>query len=664
MHNRIVPIGIRTMLLLCLLFVPGMRTDADEPSLPSLKLHYRTANQPVLFIIGQNEVEAEALKKACAENHLKLEISKTWDTRKPDFLAYHTIIGGSNNMDFFGPENQDEKRKDRIFGNIIEFVSAGGHLFLYNTCDGRNSSRLKAFGLAPGPVQTSLFQKVPGRTDILFQGFEASVPANERVQSWANLAIDPTVPAITMIARKKEAPLPNQPVLATMPFRSGRISYTTVEPFDDGLWLIPIITRWIARGAPTTLDQLETNVVVDQAELRKLNAREPLPAPPRISSQAEDAFRRKMAQQFWKNLPPTADREQRYIALKTAWELAAEAGDFELVDIILKQARLEFQIDESKIRRELLSLRKNRTTFISDDLPGAAWAWAENAFKHGDFSAAQQLALIAQELAASTENKQLQNTIQNRLKHYQPYRQAAIAISPLENDLASGTLTPQQRTRLGRFHAFVMGDWIGGLDLLRKGNDPELKELAEFDLSDSADPLKQLALAQRWQAFAKTVSDLERTAIERRARGLYRMAIRNLDGADLANAEQGLQSLPIPPAEITFHVKIDGCSQLIIDPSRMSWIQLYGKIPAEMRVNHTQRWELESESEYVNQGVNHFLPEDVELKSPQLKKTRGRGLVLIRRTLQPETVVIDINDIPPGEDDYEFILSVGNRTEF
>jgi len=215
---------------------------------------------------------------------------------------------------------------------------------------------------------------------------------------------------------------------------------------------------------------------------------------------------------------------------------------------------------------------------------------------------------------------------------------------------------------LGKFQAFVAGDWIGGLTLLQQGEDASLKQLARLDLADSADPHEQLALAQKWQAMAGNVTEIERASIEHRARMLYRMARSDLDGSDRVAAENGLSELRLPPSQVMFRMKLDGCSQLVIDSNRMSWIQFYGQAPEELLVN-ARRWDLSRESEFENQGRHRFFPDEADLQFPHIKKIHGRGLVLIHRTPQPSTVVIDLNDVPPGEDDYEFALTFGSARE-
>jgi|GEM_PF-5255961 len=631
--------------------------NKDQTDLPALKLHYRTANQKILFIHGQNETEVNAMRKACAALDLKFESSPTWDTGKNDFTGYHTIIGGSNNMDFFGPKTADELKKDRIFTNIKQFVSNGGHLFLFNTVDGRHSERLSAFGLKPGPVQCSLFELIPGRSEVLFHQFEKNVPANHRVYSWASIEIDPAMQPVAMFRRKDTEPHPHEPMFATLTFQSGRVTYTTIEPFDDGMWLIPIVAKWISRGAPTNMNQLQEQVVVSRARLKELNARPPLPEAPKDLAGEDDLFRKQIARQVWRDLPREADPRKRYAALKTAWEIAAEAGDFDLVDLILKQAATEFVINESEIRRDLLELRRMHTTLVTPELADRALVWSEQATAQGDFVTAQQFALTAQQLAEVTADKELNAVIQRRLAGIEQLTRKQAELSPLLNEMSRNKLSPQQETTLGRYFCLTVGDWDTGLVHLGRGEQGELKQLALLDLEDPGDVPAMLTLARGWAKDLADLSESERFATHQRSRRWYYQAISNLNGQEKWDVEAEVGQLLSPPLEIRFQVTLEGRSRLEIDPDNISWTQLSGTSPAQVLVN-SQVWNLSSAPVRKNQGLARYAQAGQEFREAHIQTVKGRSMVLVQRTA-PGHIQIDLDDVPAGKDDYEFVVTIG-----
>ncbi|WP_437193449.1 hypothetical protein [Planctomicrobium sp. SH527] len=630
---------------------------ACAEDLPQLKLTYRTANQSILFIDGQNEIEVNAMRKACKELGLKFENSSTWDTPFQDFSRFHTIIAGSNNMLFFGTRTPDEAKKDRIFSQIHQFVVDGGHLFFFNTVDGRDSERLIQFGLKPGPVQCSFFELIPGRSEVLFKGFENEVPKNRRVFSWANIEIDPAMKPVAMFKRRDTEPHSHEPMFATMAFQSGRVTYTTIEPFDDGLWLIPIVAKWILNGAPTNMEQIGTNVVVDRQKLREMNTLPPPPKPP-VDLKGEDDFIRKaVARNYWKELPQYAEPVKRYASLKTAWELAAEAGDFELVDLILKRASMEFSIDETQIRRELLELRRARTTYMTPELLDIAFAWSERESSLGQFEAAQQFVVLAEQWAKVLDEKPLIDLVQKRRATLDELIQRKNEVSQLLNQIEAGKLAESDYTTLGKYFCFTVKEWDRGLGYLKKGNVPVLKELATLDLSDPGQKDEVLKLANGWATAAKDQTENERTAMHARARLWYYSLLSKATAEERNHIEQELSQLQPLQSEIKFQLKLDGEARLEINQSRITWTPTYGNTLSEILVN-SHVWNPEANSAFANQGTRRYASEEQEYRYAQIKKTKGRGMVIIQRTL-PGRILVDLNDVPPGEDDYEFIVTIG-----
>ncbi len=630
---------------------------AGGEELPQLKLTYRTENQSILFIDGQNQIEVNAMRKACRELGLKFENSATWDTPFQDFSRFHTIIAGSNNMLFFGMRTPDEAKKERVFSQIYQFVADGGHLFLFNTVDGRDSERLIQFGLKPGPVQCSFFELIPGRSEVLFKGFESEVPKNHRVYSWANIEIDPAMKPVAMFKRRHNEPHSHEPMFATMTFQSGRVTYTTIEPFDDGLWLIPIVAKWIQNGAPTNLEQIGTNVVVDRQKLREMNTPPPRPKAPGDLKGEDDSIRKELARKYWKDLPQHADTVKRYASLKTAWELAAEAGDFELVDIILKRAAMEFEINESEIRRDLLEIRRARTTYMTPDLIEMALVWSERDSSLGRFESAQQFLTIADRWEKILNEKPLKEFLESRRVLLSELIKRKHAISPLLNQAQTGKLTPSDNTTLGNYFCFTVKDWDRGLACLKNGDSPVLKELASRDLRDPGTLTEILQLASDWAAAAKNQPEPQRTAMQARARKWYATALTHKTLEERDEVERKLSELDPPRSEIRFQLRLDGEARLEINEDRITWIPTYGTTVSEILVNSSV-WNPEENSTFPNQGTRRYASEDQEFRHAQISKTKGRGMVIVQRTF-PERILVDLNDVPPGDDDYEFVVTVG-----
>ncbi|WP_092048413.1 hypothetical protein [Planctomicrobium piriforme] len=633
----------------------AMPVQAEESPLPSLKLQYRAPNQSLLFVVGEGAAEVAPMREACDQNKLRFESSPSYDIGKPDFSGYHAIVGGSNNLDYFGWGESDESKKSRIFSNLKQFVADGGHLFLFATYHGRNSERFKEFGIVPGDVEATLFEHIPGRSEVLFHGSENLVPPDGKVRSWGNLGTDPARGPVDMLKRVHPEGWSQQPVLTTVCYGNGRVSYCTVEPSRDGVWMIPIAVNWIARGAPTNKDQIGTDVVVDRARLKQWNSSVSLPVPPPDLNLTEDAIRSEAASHIWKQMSKDADPKRHFIALKTAWEIAASSGDFALADQILKEASGEYQVDKFRIRRAMLDVRMVRRPGPDAALAKFAFAWSEEAYSAGRFLDAQRFAEQAKQLAAT--DLELLARIEKRQIEFEPSVSAEKAVRPLMDQPNDSKRSPQQNEVLGRFYAFTSRQWDQGLSYLQDGEDEALRELARLDLADPADPLQQSKLADRWRTYGGPTTPQERLAIEQRSRYWFDVSIPKLQGQDRIAAEESLRQLRTPSEEIRFKLKLEGRGRLEIDSERMNWVQYYGQAPTEILVN-SRPWKLSESPSLHNQDVSRFASQQAEFRDPGLNRIHGRSMVVLQRS-RPGKVIIDLADIPVGADDYEFILTIG-----
>ncbi len=197
---------------------------------------------------------------------------------------------------------------------------------------------------------------------------------------------------------------------------------------------------------------------------------------------------------------------ERFVLLRQASELAAEAGETMRVLQLVDQIAEGFEIDRLGAQAHLLGGMAEKVT--SEDqirtlLVGSA-AIIDNALDARRFDLADSLsAVVCQACQCSAgrpfrgearERRREVEAIQGRWKEVQTAR---VALQSNPNDETANTI-------VGRWHCLVCDEWDQGLPYLAKGSEPELKALAERELQGEPEDAKaQVALADAWWDFAK-----------------------------------------------------------------------------------------------------------------------------------------------------------------
>jgi hypothetical protein len=317
------------MVISCLPIAFATTVSADElPANVDLPLHYRTPHQRVLLI--HKDKEADVSVEACIANGLKYELKKGWEIASQDYSGVHTLITGSDFMDRFRTEIG---RKPESFEPIAKFVRDGGHLFLYGTYNGRYSEHLRQFGISTGYNQGKTFVSVPGRTGVFFDGVEDRIPEHLLVVS--NLVVK--TDHVVMLKRGPSCN-PGTPFLATLRYGKGRVSILPCEPYwKKDFWIMPIVIRWIANGAPTSLRQKGQTALLSERLCRVTDTSLPQIPDERLETIEEEL--RKTFSKSYQRATDIAGKES--LAQKLAAHALKEIGDLEKA-ATLRQAAIFF----------------------------------------------------------------------------------------------------------------------------------------------------------------------------------------------------------------------------------------------------------------------------------------------------------------------------------
>ncbi len=224
----------------------GATADASESWL--LK---RGPEARALLVMNESGDQQAAIE-AC--RHVRLPFDMYPEFPKTDYSRYSLVVVGTNMMDAWGqPANQNPA----AFQPLVNFIQSGGHLLVFNTYNGRNMENLVPLGITTGVHHTSAYEKVPGISDIFFNGSEDLVPAGNHLQQAGNFTVQK--PHVVLLKRGSGANA-GEPTVASLRHGSGRLTYSSVEPGygnPTGYWLLQVAIRWAARGGPVTAGDLE-----------------------------------------------------------------------------------------------------------------------------------------------------------------------------------------------------------------------------------------------------------------------------------------------------------------------------------------------------------------------------------------------------------------------
>ena len=202
-------------------------------------------DKKILLILIDPELETAL--KACHGYGLEYDTARSYDMNKSDYTAYHSILSGSNMMDYWA--TSDDHKKPEAFQHVEAFVNAGGHLIVLGTYNGRNNEQMGRFGIKTSYFHNGYFESAGEATDLLFRGNRHVVPKDRHLQSAGNFSC--SVPH-TVLLNRGTGHSQGRPALITLSHNEGRVTFTLCEPqWRNDLWLIRVLLSWIARGCPT-----------------------------------------------------------------------------------------------------------------------------------------------------------------------------------------------------------------------------------------------------------------------------------------------------------------------------------------------------------------------------------------------------------------------------
>lgn len=642
---------------------------AEELDLGRIPLHLHEPGKKILAIL--TGPERTTVKEHFADRLDEIDFADRFDADREDYSEYYAIISGSNHVDYFG------KKDVSTFQHIIDFVADGGHLFFFGSYNGRNFHIAKPLGLKTWYVHNAGFKPVPGHTEALFFGHEDSVPQNRKIRSYGNMEIG--LPHVTLLRNSDEGGQPGATKLATWCHGFGRVSATMIEPYDTGPWLTPIVADWIRRGGPTVVaDVQDGRAVADPITLMQSRVSTGL-----ILSETERQSLRTTVEERLAKLEAHKRSDPEYLVDHVESHHLAKAYSFEHFLIRSVHLQLAANIAAEQVKPDVAFDaidRAGQLTYV--DGPLVKSSLLKTALKHADKSNADRIVEAAlnelpklQELylydiaasvadsasaaAALSEDEYLSELARKQVERVAQRQKAMADNADLLAAWRQSPTDPELLDRVGRFLTFQMNDWQLGLECLAKSENIVLSDLARNSLDLPKEATLVIRIGDRWRDIAETRDKAEKENIEKFVREMYRNLgddLRQVSVADRRRAMDFIEAGPSVEDSIHISLTLDGYGLLTITPDGASWETKTGLEPSEISIGRL-KWSKVSEP-LANAGANRFIDSRVDLSTARLGDTTGRGLIrFVDRTR--EKVTIRINDLPRGEDRYEFEISFG-----
>lgn len=234
-----------------------------------------------------------------------------------------------------------------------------------------------------------------------------------------------------------------------------------------------------------------------------------------------------------------------YVLFSQARDLAAQCGDLPSALQGCEALEAMFTITRRESRGpayEMLAAN-SKVPAVLQEAVDALLQFVDDAAASDDFEAGTRYVKLADAAAARGRLTYYVLRITARGKELEAQRLEFEGASAAIAKLAREPGNSLANFVAGKYACFFKGDWVAGLPLLKKGNDPNLRELATKELYDRLSQANRFALAEEWYAKSQTVQGLARTQIQRHAYNLFAVAAPDLTGPDREAAESRMKEL-------------------------------------------------------------------------------------------------------------------------
>ncbi len=281
--------------------------------------------------------------------------------------------------------------------------------------------------------------------------------------------------------------------------------------------------------------------------------RRPAPVGPelrRAEKQIREAFGEEYAARGWSarialakkllesGLATQNDSAARFVLLREARDIAALALDLDTAFAAAGKLADLFDVALDDMRAAAVASAKKAASRPEEAsaLAAALLGHAEESFKKSDHESAARWAREAEQIARSARDQALAARAAELRKEHEGARAAELKLSVCPED-------PEANLVYGRFLCCLMDDWPTGLQLLARGADPLLRDLARMDLAGPSTVEAQIEMADGWFELATKDGAPDRRRFLSRARTWYETAAKGASGIVKARIERRMEEI-------------------------------------------------------------------------------------------------------------------------
>ncbi len=226
------------------------------------------------------------------------------------------------------------------------------------------------------------------------------------------------------------------------------------------------------------------------------------------------------------------DPTNRYVLLREARDLAAQAGDVDLAFFAIDEMDSRYQVDAYKLKGLALSQaaksakgQKHLGSIAEHALP-----LIDQAVEKDDFGAAKDLGKLALDSARKARAREVLKQVVTRNGEVAEIAKAYEATRDAFAKLKKEPVDPEANLAVGKYLCFLKGHWDKGLPMLALGTDEGLKKLAVKELEGASDVDGQVALGDGWWDLTSTSEGVAKKQLKGRASYWYRKALPGVTG--------------------------------------------------------------------------------------------------------------------------------------
>ena len=241
--------------------------------------------------------------------------------------------------------------------------------------------------------------------------------------------------------------------------------------------------------------------------------------------------KRELARRILAAAGEVQDSTERFVLLRAARNIAAEAGDVENAVWVIDELDRWYQIDRRAMLIEALTTAAKASRIgdkqrlsIAEKLLSAV----EQSIARGEVRQARELLSKALDVSRRSRDEAVRKQIADRARTHHAVLTKYKGLPEALQTLRANPADPNANLLVGRYHALVRGDWRRALAHFEQSESLAFRAIAAQERLDPQDAASQVRIGDSWWSLAAQENGFERSQLLRRADHWYRTALPNL----------------------------------------------------------------------------------------------------------------------------------------